>query len=297
MIEKAVFSYFNPDESFGNTCGFSKFSDFLFTTTLAIFCASRHFKEVQFISSDWGIDVIKQLGLPITSYSNKLNELKTIPREFWAYGKILAYNEQTQPFVHLDNDVFLWDPLPDRILKARLCFQSKEPFALPGYEWYNSLRKCWNKAPSRPQSIVDNPVFDHAYNCGICGGHDLEFFKEWMENSKAYIFAPENQEHFFKKYKKIIIHQNLWHEQYFATSLIKKHDLRKQVRVLLKDPMDLQSQTDCSYTHIWGNTKQSPGDMALVQIRILEKDTELFMRVRNFCKENHVNRLSYKLVM
>ena len=295
MIKRAVFSYFNSDESFGNTCGFRRYSDFLFTTTLAIYCASRHFEEVQFISSDWGIDVFKQLGLPITSYSNKLNELKTVPRQFWAYGKILAYNEQTVPFVHVDNDVFMWDPLPDRILKARLCFQSKEPFNLPGYEFYNRLRRCWNKMPSRPQSIVDNPVFDHAYNCGICGGHDLEFFKEWMENSKAYIFAPENQELFFKKFKRMIIHQNLWHEQYFASSLIKKHDLRKQVRVLLKDPMDLQSQLDCAYTHIWGNTKHDPGPMALVQVRILERDTDLFMRVRNFCKENHVNRLSYMM--
>ena len=120
MIKKAVFSYFNPDESFGNTCGFAKFSDFLFTTSLAIICASRHFEEVQFISSEWGLELFKQLNLPITSYSNKLNELKTIPRQFWAYGKILAYNEQDVPFVHVDNDVFLWDPLPDRILKAKL---------------------------------------------------------------------------------------------------------------------------------------------------------------------------------
>ena len=296
MIKKAVFSYFNPDESFGNTCGFAKFSDFLFTTSLAIICASRHFEEVQFISSDWGLDLIKQLNLPITSYSNKLNELKTIPRQFWAYGKILAYNEQDVPFVHVDNDVFLWDPLPDRILKAKLCFQSKELFKLPGYEFYNMLRKCWNKAPVRPQAIVDNPVLDHAYNCGICGGYDLAFFKEWQECSKAYIFAPENQDLFFKTFKKIIIHQNLWHEQYFATSLIKKHDLRKQVRVLLRDPMDLQSQIDCFYTHIWGDTKKDPGTMALVQIRIMERNQDLFMHIRDFCRANKVNRLSYSVL-
>ena len=57
MIEKAVFSYFNPDESFGNKCGFLRYSDFLFTTTLSILCASWHFREVQFISSSWGVDV------------------------------------------------------------------------------------------------------------------------------------------------------------------------------------------------------------------------------------------------
>jgi hypothetical protein len=180
MIKKAVFSYFNPDESFGNRCGFKKFSDFLFTTALSIDCASRHFKEVQFISSDWGVDLMKELKLPITSYSNKLNEMKDVSRFFWAYGKLLAYNEQDQPFVHLDNDVFLWDTLPDRILNARLCFQSHEPFDLQGYHYYNLLKPCFEEAPVKPKVIVDNEVMDFAYNCGICGGHDLKFFREWI---------------------------------------------------------------------------------------------------------------------
>ena len=76
MIEKAVYSYFNPDESFGNRCGFRRYSDFLFTTALSVLCASRHFKEVQFISSSWGVDVMAQLKLPVTSYSNALDAMK-----------------------------------------------------------------------------------------------------------------------------------------------------------------------------------------------------------------------------
>jgi hypothetical protein len=288
MIRTAVFSYFNPDESFGNRCGFIKYSDFLFTTALSVLCASRHFKEVQFITSDWGIDVIKPLGLPVTHYSNKLNEMKQVSKYFWAYGKLLAYNEQTKPFVHLDNDVFLFDPLPLRILKAKLCFQSHEPFNKEGYMYYNMLKKCWVKAPVRPQAIVDNEVTDFAYNCGICGGNDLTIFKEWIECSREYIFAPENADVFFKKFKDIIIHQNLFHEQYFLASLIKKYNLRSEVKVLNKDALKAGRNPKYRYTHLWGTTKRDKGTMAQVQVRLHNEDKELYERVYDFCKKNNI---------
>lgn len=288
MIRTAVFSYFNPDESFGNRAGFNKFSDFLFTTALSIFCASRHFKEVQFISSDWGVNLMKQLKLPITDYSNKLNEMKEVSRFFWAYGKLLAYADQTKPFVHIDNDVFLFDPLAPKILNARLCFQSHEPMNLVGYHYYNLLRPCFNKAKIKPQIIVDNPVTDFAYNCGICGGHDLDFFKEWIECSKKYIFAPENQDLFFKKYGNVIIHQNLFHEQYFAASLIKAHDLRSEVKVIHKDAKKAGQNPKRKYTHYWGTTKTDRANMARVRMRLHDEDYNLYNRIDKFCMENKI---------
>jgi hypothetical protein len=282
MIKKAVFSYFNPDESFGNTCGFNRYEDFLFTTALSVYCASLHFKEVQFISSDWGLDVIKELKLPITSYSNKLNEMKKVSKYFWAYGKLLAYNEQAEPFVHLDNDVFLWDPLAPKILNARLCFQSHEEFNKTGYHYYELLRPSFDKAPIKPKSIVENPIYDFAYNCGICGGHDLDFFKEWIACSREYIFAPENQDVFFKKFKDVLIHQNLFHEQYFAASLIKKNGLRDQVKVINKDAIEAGNNYKRRYTHLWGTTKCDKGVSSMVKLKLLDTNRELFERVNDF---------------
>jgi hypothetical protein len=288
MIEKAVFSYFNHDESFGNRCGFMTFGDFLFTTSLSVLCASRHFKEVQIISSDWGNDVFKAVQLPVTSYSNSLNQMKRVSKFFWAYGKLIAYCEQDKPFVHIDNDVFLNNPLPERILMARLCFQSHEPFHLKGYHYYNLLKNSWREAPVRPKSIVDNEVTDFAYNCGICGGHDLLFFKEWKKNSEEYIFAPENFNTFFKKFDQVLIHQNLFHEQYFAACLIKKHRMRKKVEVLNKDAMELGKDETLKYTHLWGTTKTDKGLMARVRMRLYKEDKALFERVFEFVEKNKI---------
>ena len=291
MIRKAVFSYFNSDESFGNKCGFTKYSDFLFTTALSVYCASRHFKEVQFISTKWGVDLFKQLNLPITDYSTKLEGIKRISRYFWAYGKLIAYNEQDRPFVHIDNDVFLWHPLPERIVNAYLCFQSHEPFKQKGYGYYRKLKPCFKQAPVKPQTIVDNPVTDYAYNCGICGGNDLSIFKEWQDCSREYIFAKENYEVFFKMFPHMLIHQNLFHEQYFLACLIKKHGLRDRVEVMAEDAMQINKGLDLTkprYTHLWGTTKKDGGMMAKVRLTLFHQNEELFKRINAFCKENKI---------
>ena len=287
MIRKAVFSYFNTDESFVNKCGFARYSDFLFTTALAITCASKHFPEVQVISTSWGVDVFKQLGLPITSYSNKLDEIKGISRFFWAYGKLLAYCEQKEPFVHADNDVFMWDPLPDRILNAYLCFQSTEPFKLDGYNYYRMLKPCFKKAPVKPRIIARHPVRDFAYNCGICGGNNLDIFELWRKCSAQYIFAEENQDVFYNKYPELLIHQNLFHEQYFLASLIKKYGLRNKVEVLHKDAMKINE--DClperpRYTHLWGTTKKDGKYMQKVWMTLSYLYPDIFNSVNKFCK-------------
>jgi hypothetical protein len=286
MIQRAVFSYFNPDESFSNKCGFTRFGDFLFTTALALLTAKRLFKETYMYSSDWGIDLFKKLDFPVTVYNNKLNELKNRSRYFWAYGKLLDYCDQEVPFVHIDNDVFLWEPLPQRILQANLCFQSHEPFNLAGYSYYKLLKKPWSEAPVRPQKIVDNEVKDFAYNCGICGGHNLDFFQEWRECSAEYIFAPENQEIFFKKHAKVLIHQNLFHEQYFAASLIKMHHLRKKVEVLDKDAMNISKHL--KYTHLWGTTKRDLPIMKNVWMRLEKEDPALYKRINEFNMRNRL---------
>lgn len=291
MIQKAVFSYFNSDESFGNKCGFAKYRDFLFTTALSIYCASCHFKEVQFISTKWGVDLFKELKLPITSYSTKLEEIKDISKYFWAYGKLLAYNEQDKPFIHIDNDVFLWYPLPERILNAYLCFQSREPFNLAGYGYYRKLKPCFKNAPVKPQTIIDNPVIDYAYNCGICGGNNLSIFKEWQECSKKYIFSEENYPVFFKKYPDMLIHQNLFHEQYFLACLIKKYGLRKKVEVLAKDAMQINKGLDLKepyYTHLWGTFKENPNIMAKVRWSLYTQNQEFVKVILDFCKKNNI---------
>jgi hypothetical protein len=238
------------------------------------------------VANDFFIEMFKKLKLPVTSYSNKMNDMKDVSRFFWAYGKLMAYCEQTEPFIHFDNDVFLWQKFPKRILNAELCFQSHEPMNVEGYKYYDMLRPCFEAAPIKPQKIVDNEVTDFAYNCGICGGHNLDFFREWKECSEEYIFAEENQLLFYQTYANVLIHQNLFHEQYFAASLIKMHGMRKKVQVLAKDAMEIDKKI--KYTHLWGTTKKGGNWMSRVFMRLYREDEALHKRVTAFLKKNKI---------
>jgi len=282
MIQRVVFSYFNPDESFTNKAGFYTYSDFLYTMALATELAGRHFQEVHIVTNSWGEKVLKSAGIRATEYTTELDTLKGIPKWFWAYGKLIAYNLQTKPFIHIDNDVFLWKALPDRVLQAELCFQSKEQMNIPNYKWYDVLRPCWSKAVVRPQVIKDNEITDFVYNCGICGGYNLEFFKEWIKVSSEYIFAPENQKVFFEDFKLVQMHQNLWHEQYFAACLIKAHDMRARVQVIADNVEDLVKVTNNGYTHLWGTTKTNQQTMLKVRTRLRRENPQLYDKVTSF---------------
>ena len=285
MITRAVFSYFNAEESFSNKAGFRYFSDFLYSVALATLLARRQFKTVQVVTSVWGKRIFEEIGIPVTEYSTSLDVLKKqgVSKWFWAYGKLIAYSQQTEPFIHIDNDVFLWQPLPERILNAELCFQSKEFFDMPYYKWYKMLKPCWEAAKVRPQIIVDNEVNDFVYNCGICGGHNLEFFKEWIRCSAEYVFAPENHTLFFEEFKDVLMHQNLFSEQYFGASLVKAHSLRDKTEVITDDISDEEwKKMNKMYTHIWGGTKVNQSVMKSLQKRLLAESPELHERVTSF---------------
>lgn len=275
MIRKAVFSYFNPQNSYDNKAGFNSFRDYLASQMLSVLMAGKHFEEVEIITDDWGVNLLKnKLRLPV-QFSNKLNEIKGVNIAFWAYGKLMAYASQTKPFIHIDNDVYLLNPLPERLLNANLCFQSVEYFDRKGFAWYNELKKSWIESPVKPEIIENNEISDFAYNCGICGGSNLKHFKKLLECSKEYIFAPENQAIFFDKFKNILIHQNLFHEQYFNAVLAKANKLRDKVEVLANDVQDI-NKNGFRYVHLWGTSKKDKKLMAKLHGRLYKDFPEYY---------------------
>ena len=271
MIRKAVFSYFN-NTGVTNTSGFSSFEDMVYSTALAVMTAKKQFPRVEFITNDFGVRLVKALGLPV-DVSTLLNKMDDVSPYFWAYGKVLAYASQNEPFVHIDNDAYILSGLPQRMLDAECVFQSKEDFRLQGYGFYEILKPCFDEAPVKPKEIV--PLTDYAYNCGLAGGNNTDIFKLHEKCSAEYIFAPENQTLFFEKHKEVLIHQNLFHEQYFLASLVQSRGLRPQTEVLGDDIGDI-NKNGISYCHLWGLSKRNPQNMAKVKRRLLNDFPAVF---------------------
>lgn len=278
MINKAVFSYFNPN-GYSNTAGFNTFQDSMLSTVYAVKVAKRHFDKVEMVTNDFGYKVLHdKIGLTDIDYKLDLNSINHISKFFWAFGKILAYSIQEEPFLHIDNDVYMWNGIPEELQEKELIFQSKEFLEKPGFGWYNQLKEVWEAAPIRPKVIVDNEINDFAYNCGVCGGNNIEIFKEWRKCSEQYIFSEENQKTFFEDFDKMLIHENLFHEQYFIASLIKSKGLRDKVGVLGEES-HLINTPSYKYTHLWGLSKKDHKLMGKLHRRVKRECPELYNRV------------------
>ena len=50
-----------------------------------------------------------------TEFQQTLDELNDYPIELWAIGKLYAYGLQNEPFLHVDNDTFIWSRFSNKI--------------------------------------------------------------------------------------------------------------------------------------------------------------------------------------
>ncbi|MCA0268456.1 MAG: hypothetical protein LCH53_04445 [Bacteroidetes bacterium] len=104
------------------------------STTLA----ARHVGPVEIMTDAEGADDLAWIGLPAMLRVGLGDDLRPLVR-FWTAGKLATYGLASQiadTFVHLDNDVFLTQPLPDAIWAQTLGVQSVEPLTLPNYAGY-----------------------------------------------------------------------------------------------------------------------------------------------------------------
>ena len=114
----------------------------------------------------------------------------------WSIGKIFAYDfiaHQNRPFIHLDSDVFLWEKLPEKLVNKSVFVQNKEHLSYPNeknrnLKFYPAYRVDYlrdlncKKIPKEWEDFINLPRSEtFAYNVGIIGGHDLDFFKGYTK--------------------------------------------------------------------------------------------------------------------
>jgi len=276
---KAVYSFWSKDSQAN---GYNTLKDFLVTFSLSMLITKKHFKDVELVTNTDGKRIfIDILDLPFTSVSTGSNRFNHLPKWMWGYAKLGACEYQNEPFVHLDNDVFLWDGLPDKLMKKKMFFQSVETPFKAGYGLYGPLLKFANKCPNFPKIIKNNPV-DYAYNCGIMGCNDPSIIKEWFKISTDWVLDKDNHKRIIEN-KDLLIHQNLLLEQYFIASITKRMKLRPYTEIGLL----LGTETilaDCykegqRFTHLWGCTKKDQGLMNKVYKRLKSEFPIIYSRI------------------
>ena len=138
--------------------------------------AKKHYKNVHLVTDSIGAKALESLGW--SSISVVLDDIPDYQRAFWSIGKLYACLEAVKagkPFVHIDHDVFLWNALPKKFSESGIISQSDESFMYYGYP----MPEFFKEFPSKPVEMTAR--IDRAYNCGIMGGHDLQFWAHYLD--------------------------------------------------------------------------------------------------------------------
>lgn len=140
---------------------------------------------------------------------------------FYAWPKIWVYKEQEDPFIHIDNDIFTWEPLPSRLLQAALVAQHQEKDSTFYMEVYRQLQKDGVSLPPYMKPCFDGAAI-HSYNAGLFGGNDVEFLKEYLHNLMQ--FVDSNKSKIALSDRKFLY--NVVFEQWGLYGLSKKNNRR-----------------------------------------------------------------------
>lgn len=135
----------------------------------------QFYNEIELVTDSEGAELlINKLHLPYTSCQTTLDKLDSENPAIWTLGKIAAYEKQQTPFIHVDGDIYIWNPFPRRIEEAGIAAQNIErnyPFSIKLLEEMKEKHFSFPIQPSLGDMCETN--------MGIIGGHDLDFFKEY----------------------------------------------------------------------------------------------------------------------
>lgn len=162
---------------------------------LSLRLAQAHYPETLLITDSPGRALlIDRLGLPFTQVSTELDRLREADPRWWALGKLVAYSLQDQPFVHLDTDVFLWQPLPGRLTSAPVLAQHPEacdPYGPQVIE--DAFARAALSLPAEWEwSRSHRAGRSRQANCGIMGGTNAGFIRHYAGLALDIVLNPRH---------------------------------------------------------------------------------------------------------
>ena len=149
--------------------------------------------QVELVTDKRGKEIlIDILKLPYTSVSTVLeDELGEIHPRLFALAKIKTYSLQTEPFIHVDGDLFLFQPLHPAILQAPLISSNPEADLYFNSDVLKEVNDQGFWLPDHLQGVHQHPQI-FSSNAGIIGGNDLSFIKDYCDF--AFEFAERNRD-------------------------------------------------------------------------------------------------------
>lgn len=138
---------------------------------------------------------------------------------FYCWPKIITYRDQKDPFIHVDNDIFMWDQLPRELKDAPLVAQHLERDSKFYIDVYNQITKDKINIPDYIKTCYEG-IFVNSYNAGLLGGNDLSFIQEYLSEIKSFI--DNNALQISSSERRFLY--NVVFEQWLYYGMTKKHN-------------------------------------------------------------------------
>lgn len=266
---KAVYSFtskpFASSNNTRTTGGFLDLESFYCAWILTTTLAKRNFSSVELITDTPGWELLKPLNLPIDDVKIKLDNLP-YHSELWAMGKIHAYQMQENPFVHIDYDAFIWEPLTARFTNSDIICQNIEDAP-----YYDNILQTFLQMNTYCPDFVQSFIREHQYrifalNMGVFGGYNIDAIQHYCDEAIKTVTTPLNQDMWLDLadnhgYKNGLLNDfNILIEQYFAGTFTNQKKLRYEC---VMDPAD-----PIKYTHLISESKRKLDNCALLKLRV-----------------------------
>jgi hypothetical protein len=220
-------------------------------------CSKKWFEEVELVTDKKGKEFVDRYKIPFDNIIVCLDDYNHIRSKHWAIGKIVACKMQKKPFMHIDNDVFLFKKPKKSLLESDASFQNLERVE---DHWYTNQISVAKK--ENPIEEIDYTV-KVSVNCGIMGFNKLDLIPEWLELAFKFIEWFDNTESIKKELSSIMF------EQYHLFQLLIKY--KYSVAVIADFYIDDKISKEAGYTHLIAASKRRPDLEEKVEKRLAQE--------------------------
>jgi len=281
---RAVWSFWSKPFSAHRNRVWASEKHHLLSWVLSTQTAMRYYRPSVLYTDNVGARMLVDgIGLEFDEVHTTLNAISDADPHWWALGKLYAYRAQAAPFVHIDNDVFLWKALPHDMESAPVFAQNAEPF-VPGQSFYqpeavefalSGATKGW--LPPEWLWYRQSGRDSRGECCGVFGGNRVDFIQHYAARAIRLIEDPGNRSGLEALPDKIV--HTVLVEQYLLSACIEYcrahrgslyHDVA--IRYLfssIEEAFNSETATRLGYTHLIADAKRNPGLTNRLEARVV----------------------------
>lgn len=154
--------------------------------------AKEIYGNCELITDSAGANAVKSLGIPYDKVTLELDSIPSaVPPSLWAYGKIVAYSLQTEPFWHIDCDSIILEKMPS-LESADVVYQYEESPAVINWGACYPMTSVMNSASYKPVGWDTYNTDKKALCMGIFGGNNLDAIHAYAEDVIHVVTGSEN---------------------------------------------------------------------------------------------------------